>query len=190
MSIDQLVKNRWEERNKELNDRIRGSQGDLAARGMIRSGQAISDLHEIFSEEFTASRKVIVQTIVDCLFSGVTKFDREYLNDWAKERLVERQIFLDSHFQTRGKPSLDSVTNQTMIAHVTNVAQYLESSVLELSIEVKIAMDEYQASLGNTLYDRVLNKFKNYPLVVVPAVVITVLLAIFGLVSAIKALVS
>ena len=169
-----------------LDDRILQSQGEMNGRGMLQSSIAVKSLHDIFADEFLASRQTIVSTVADSLRTGTVRLDRDDLEVWALTQLRQRQVFLDGYFRERGQASIGSLQNQAMNAPFMNVAQYLDHASQELRIEIKAAIDTYENSLGATLYDRVLNKFKNHPVVVIGSVTVFVLLAIFGLYSAIR----
>jgi len=184
--MDDLLRNRWAERDRELNEKILQSQGEMNGREMLHSSIAVKALHEIFTEEFSSNRRTVVSTVTDSLRLGTVDLNRKALEDWAIDQLRQRQEYLDSYFNQRGRVSMGALQNQAMIAPFTNVAQYYEHASQELVIELHAAVDDYEKALGVTLYDRVLNKFKNHPIVVVGAVVVTVLLAIFGLISAIR----
>lgn len=166
------------------------SQGEMNSRGILHSSIAVKALHVIFAEEFSSSRQTIVSTVADSLKLGTVKLDRASLESWAMEQLQQRQEYLDRYFEERAKVSMGALQNQTMIAPFTNIGQYYEHAAQELAIELKSAVDNYENSLGATLYDRVLNNFKNYPIVVTGVVVITVLLAMFGLFEAVRKFVS
>lgn len=184
--MDDLLRHRWAERDRELNEKILQSQGKMSGRGILHSSIAVKALHEIFSEEFSSSRYTIVNTVIDSLGMGAVKLDRKGLEGWAVDQLRRRQEYLDGYFKQRGRVSMNALQNEAMIAPFTNVVQYYDHASQELAIELKAAIDEYENALGATLFDRVLHNFKNHPLVVIGAVVIPVLLAIFALVSAIR----
>lgn len=151
----------------------------MSDRGTLQSSIAVKALHESFSEEFHASRRAIVSTISDSLKSGSVHFDRQSLHDWAHVKLKERQMWLDRDFKERAEVSLSGLKNQSLTEPFTNVAQYYDHASQEMDIELSVAFDEYERSLGVTLYDRVLNGFKNRPIVVIGSFVVLVLLALF-----------
>lgn len=151
---------------------------------------AVQALHETFSEEFYDSRHEIVTTVVDSLRSGSASFDRKSLTNWAHQKLEERQRWLDRYFKERARVSMSGRESHKLIEPFTNVAQYFEHASKEMDVELSIAFDEFEKSHGATLYDRVLNNFKNRPVVVISAVVVLTLLAVFGLLEATRNLVS
>ena len=186
MKMDELLKNRWSERDRELNEKILKSQNEMNSRGILHSSIAVKALHDVFAEEFSCGRQTIVSTVADSLRLGTVKLNRASFENWAIDQLQQRQEYLDRYFDERARVSMSALQNQSMIAPFTNIAQYYEHASQESAIELKSAVDNYEISLGATLYDRVLNNFKNHPVVVIGAVVITVLLAIFGLIEAIR----
>ena len=184
--MDELLRNRWSERDRELNESILRSQDEMNGRGILHSSIAVKALNEIFAQEFTCNRHTIVKTITDSLKQGTATLDRKVLESWAVDQLRRRQEFLDGYFNQRARVSMGALQNQAMSAPFTNVAQYYDHAAQEISIELLAAIDDYEKALGETLYDRVLNNFKNHPVIVIGIVVGTVLLAVLGLISAIR----
>ena len=181
--MDELLRNRWAERNRELNENILRSQSEMNARGALHSNIAVKALHELFAQEFTCNRHTIVKTITDSLKQGTVTLDRKVLESWASDQLRQRQEFLDGYFNQRARVSMGAIQNQAMIRPFTNVAQYYDHAAQEITIELLVAIDDYEKALGETLYDRVLNNFKNYPAIVIGIFEVTVLLAFLGLIS-------
>jgi hypothetical protein len=185
MNMDDLLKNRWAERNRELNERIQGSQGGMNARGVLQSSMAVQALHEIFSEEFVSSRATIVSTVSDSLNLGAATLQRKNMEQWALDQLRQRQKYLDRYFLERSSVSMRGLTNEAVMAGYGDVARYFNHASQELRVELNAAFNDYENSFGATLYDRVLNNFKNHPVIVIGAVSVVVLVALFGLYSAI-----
>ncbi len=186
MDIDKLLNNRWSERNRDLNEKILKSQEEMSKRGLLQSTLAVKSLHDIFADEFSSSRQVIVRAIIDSRQLGPAGIDRKAHESWAIDQLRQRQKYLDSYFRERVGISADALQNRSMIAPFMNVAQYLEPAEQELCIEVNWAIDEFESSLGATSYDRVINYIKNQRIGVVLIVSFGLIMAIFGLFSAIQ----
>ena len=184
--MDDLLKHRWTARDRVLNESVLAVQGEMQRRGMLMSSISVKAHHDVFRKEFQASKSVIIATIMDSLQSKNTKLERSVFQAWASKRLSDRRDVLDSLFRERANVSIRALKNQRMIAPFMSVAQYHDHESQELSIELHRALDGHESQLGATLTDRVVNRFKNHPLVAWEIIVLTVLLAIFGLISAFR----
>lgn len=184
--MDNLLQHRWRERDKKLNEKILAVQSEMNRRGILPSSISVKEHHDIFRAEFQASIGIIIKTVVDSLQSKTVKFERMALEGWSIEKLERRRDFLDSKFRERAKVSIQSIQNQAMIAPFMSVAQYHEHMVQELKLELNRALHEYEEQFGATLTDRIINKFKNRPLVAFGIIVITVVMAVLGFVAALR----
>lgn len=182
--MDNLLEHRWKERDRDLNEKILTVQSKMNSRGILASSISVREHHELFRAEFQASAGTIVQTVVDSLQSKAVKFDRLTLKDWSIEKLEKRRDFLDSIFRERARVSIGSCQNQAMIAQFMSVVQYFEHMDQELQIELSEALNKYEAQFGATLTDRIINGFKNRPLVAFGIIVITVVMIVLGVISA------
>jgi len=177
--MDELLKNRWSERDRELNKKILKSQNEMNSKGMLHSSISVNAIQDIITEEFSCSRRTITSTIFDSLRLSAVKLNRLSLENWAMDQLQKRQIYLDKYYYEKVRAYIEAHQKKTMTAPCTIIAQYYEHASQELAIELNSVFDNYENSLGATLYDRVLNKFKNYPIIVIAAVAIGALLIIF-----------
>lgn len=184
--MDNLLEHRWREQEGNLNEKILVVQSEMNRREILPSSISVKEHHQIFRAEFQKSIEIIVKTVIDSLQSKAVKFDRLALEEWSTEKLERRRDFLDSMFRERARVSIGSVQNQALIAPFMSVAQYYEHMAQELQIELNRALDEYESQFGATLTDRIVNRFKNYPLVTFGVIVITVVTAILGLVSVLR----
>ena len=184
--MDKLLEHRWKERDRTLNARVLTVQSEMNRRGILASSISVKEHHEVFLVEFQASVGIIVQTVIDSLQSKAVKLDRLALKDWSIEKLEQRRDFLDSRFRERASVSIGAVQNLTMITPFMSVAQYFEHMTQELQVELNRALDKYEAQLGATLTDRIINRFKNRPLVAFGIIVITVVMIILGFIAALR----
>lgn len=183
MKMDELLKNRWSERDRELSKKILKSQNEMNSKGMLHSSISVNALQDIFTEEFSCSRRTIASTVEDSLRLKTVKLNRVDLGNWSMFQLQQRQIYLDKYFYEMVRAYMERLRNQSMIAPPVIIAPYYEHASQELAIELKSVFDNYENSLGATLYDRVLRNFKNHPIVVIGVFVIIVLMAILGLID-------
>lgn len=188
--MDKLLTNRWTARDKELNESILRVQGEMNRRGILPSSISVKEHHDVFLVEFQASRDTIIKTIIDYLQANDIKPNRTELQVWAMNKLAERRDKLDSLFLQKAKVSFQGLQNQTMIAPFMNIAQYYEHAAQVLIIELKKAIDEYEKKLGETLTARIVNNFKNRPVIAFGIIVVIVIAAILGIYATIKELVS
>lgn len=184
--MDELLRHRWSARDRELDDAILAVQAEMNRRGILISSIAVKETHDVFRKEFEASRAVIVQTIIDSLRSKKVKLDRRELDAWAVASLADRRDFLDGLFMQRAKVCTGELQNQTMMAPFMDVAQYFDHASKEISIELNRAIDVYEKEFGATLTDRIINSFKNRPVVAIGVVIVVVISAILGLVAALR----
>jgi hypothetical protein len=184
--MDELLAHRWTARDRELNESVLAIQAEMQRRGMLTCSISVKAHHDVFHTEFQASKSIIIITVIDSLQSKNAKLERSALQAWASKRLSERRDALDSLFRRRADVSIRALQNQGMIAPFMSVAQYHDHESQELSIELNRALDEYESHLGATLTDRVVNRFKNHPVVAWGIIVLTVLFAILGLISAFR----
>jgi hypothetical protein len=182
--MDELLAHRWTARDRDLNERVLAVQAEMNRRGILASTISVKTHHDVFREEFQASKVTIVTTVVDCLRSRLAKLNRTALQTWGLTKLAERCDALDSLFRQRAKVSFQSLQNQAMITPFMDVAQYHHHESEEFSIGLHKALDDYESQLGATLTDRIVNRFKNYPVVAFGIIVVIVLAAIFGLFAA------
>ena len=178
MQMDELLKNRFSERDRELNKKILKSQNEMNSKGILHSSISVNAIQDILTEEFSCCRRTIASTISDSLKLSNVKLNRFLLENWAMDQLQKRQIYLDKYYYEKVREYIKSHQKQKMNAPCTLISQYYEHASQELAIELNSVFDNYENSLGATLHDRVLNKFKNYPIIVIPAVAIGVILAI------------
>ncbi len=186
--MDNLLEHRWRERDRELNENILDVQSEMNRRGLLSSSIAVNEHHQIFRAEFQKSIEIIVKTIIDSLQSKAAKFDRLALEEWSTKKLERRCDFLDSLFRERARVSIGSVKSQAMIAPYMSVTQYYEHMAQELQIELNRMLDEYESQFGETLTDRIINRFKNRPLIAFGIIAITVVMAILGFVAVLREL--
>ena len=67
-----------------------------------------------------------------------------------------------------------------------SVAQYYDHMAQELHVELNRTLDEYEAQFGTTLTDRIVNRFKNRPLIAFVVIVIAVVIIIGGFVATVR----
>lgn len=184
--MDNLLEHRWRERDRELNEKILDVQSEMNRRRILPSSTSVKEHHQIFRAEFQKSIEIIVKTVIDSLQSKAVKFDRLAFEEWSTKKIERRRDFLDSMFRERARVSIGSVQNQAMIASFMSVTQYYEHMAQELQIKLNRALDEYESQFGATLTDRIINRFKNRPLVAFGIIVITVVMAILGFVAVLR----
>jgi len=184
--MDDLLQHRWVASDREINEKIMAVQAEMNGRGLLVSSIAVKAIHEVFGAEFESSRSTIVQTVIDSLSSKKVKFDRAELEHWAVAKLAARRDMLDGLFSQRAKASFQSLQNEAMIAPFMSVAQYYDHATEELKVELSRALDAYEQGFGATVTDRVVNGFKNRPVVAFGIVVTLAISSILGLVAFLK----
>lgn len=184
--MDKLLENRWRDRDRVLNEKILAVQGEMNRRGILASSITVKEHHQIFRAEFQESIEIIVKSVIDSLQPKAVKLDRLALEAWSIEKLERRRDILDSMFRERARVSIRSLQNQAMIEPFMSVAQYYEHMAQELRIELNRGLDEYESQFGATLTDRLINRFKNRPLVAFGIIVITVVMVILGFIATLR----
>ena len=181
--MDNLLENRWKERDRDLDEKILAVQSEMGRRGILRSSVAVKEYHQVFRSEFQESKEVIVKTIVDSLKSKHMKFDRSVLEKKSIEMLAQRCDSLNATFLKRAEASYISLLNNSMIAPFMSLDQYFDHMVQELKIELNQALDEYESQFGVTLTDRIISSFKNRKLVAFGIIVMIVVMSILTFVN-------
>lgn len=186
MRMDNLLEHRWQERDRALNEKILAVQNQMNRRGILASSISAKEHHELFRTEFRESIAIIVKSVIDSLQSTDMKFDRVALQKWSIEKLKRRRDILNSIFLERVKVSIQSCQNQAMIAPFMSVSQYCDHMAQELRVELNQALDSYESQFGKTFTDRIINGFKNRPLIAFGIVVIAVVSVILSFVTTLR----
>jgi hypothetical protein len=171
--MHELLKLRFSERDKKFSDTLRALINDLNRRGLLHSGESIKRGHEALIIEFKESRKLIVATFLDTLKTGKQYSIDTSIGNEAIKILHDRKKFLENFYLEKMKVILSGLSNKTMFSPYLNLKNEIALNEKELIVELNQAIENYQNSLGSTLFERVKNQFLNRPLIVICVITIS-----------------
>lgn len=171
--MEEIIQLRFTERNREFIKKLTAIKNEMAARGLLRSGNTVTQGHDALVNEFVESKTIIVNTFSEYL--SLTKPNKadEKLIDIAFKILDERKLSLENLYKEQMKPIFSTLSNKKMPESYFTLDEKLALNKKELEIELAKASDLYINSKGKTLYERVKNQFLDRPIIVIIIIVIT-----------------
>ena len=182
--ISEILTLRFRDRDKKFALLLKTIKQDMAARGMLNSGDTIRQGHEALVREFQECRKVISAAVSEYLLTEKPAKVSGALTGDALDWLLKRGLFLEGYYLEQMKPVISGLTNQTMFAPFLDLSNTTELNEQELRLEIAKVIEAYTASQGKNLFERVKNEMLDRPLIVVSVIAFSVssaLLAFFGL---------
>ena len=164
---------RWKERDKLLIQAFLGVNQEMSGRGMLISSETIKKYHKVLLAEFELNRNLISKTIIDVFQKKHSSIDRKKTEIYAQKIFRDRKDKLELMLKSKAENILSGLLNSAMTAPFTNLDDAFPLAQKELSIELSSAMGVYEKSLGNTLAERIRNRFMNNPILVVVVLSIT-----------------
>lgn len=181
--MDEILRLRFRERDKAFEEELTAIKQNMAARGLLYSGNTVKSGHDALVAEYTGSRKAIVTAVAENLrITKPNKVDPDISED-ALRRLEERKRFLEQFYMEKMKPIEATLQNKKSLEPYTNLNDVAELNEHELRAEITQVVTDFINSQGETFYHRVKNQFLNRPLVVIGVIAFSVVLAVLTFVS-------
>lgn len=178
--MDEILKLRFEARDKNFMTALTGVQQSMAARGLLGSGETVKQGYKALEAEYVGSRETIASAIGEQLrIDRPNKIDPT-LQTKAKEILHSRKEFLESYYKQHTKAVLSHLKNEKMFEEYATLNEVLELHDAELERSLSEEFARYLDSRGATLLERVKNQFFDRPLVVIAVITISAVVAILA----------
>lgn len=175
--MDQLLEARWTEQNRALIEEILLAKKAMRQRGIFLSSLTVQAIHELFRKELLSSADNIIRTLGD-FFPPNGNVNKSEIEIWGTSSFDHRRDALNTLFMKQTSALCSSLSNKGLIAPYMTINQYHGLVSRELKISIDAAVVHHENLLGRTVTDRVINGFKNKPVV---AFVIIFIMAVTGI---------
>ena len=186
--MQEILRLRFIDRDKEFTQTLTSIKNEMNARGMPHSGATVKRGHDELVKELVESRRTILATISENInISRPNKVDKT-LTDNAVEWLKNRKLFLENLYLEQMNIIVASLQNKKMLEPYMNLSAEIELNEHELRRELAQEIQRYINSRGATLYDRIKNQFLDRPLIVIAIITIAAVTAILSFLAWVRAI--
>lgn len=169
----QLLKLRWDERDRSLQQEFLKVRQNMNARGILNSSITIKNAHGAIAAEFRENRLLITKTVLDHIKSKKKIAKASDFDEYAQQQLAERRAYLERTLRGAFSNILDGLQNKSMIAPFLTLDADFDLAKQELKVELNEAIDNYNSTFGSNLTEQLRNRFLNHPILAVVVLSVT-----------------
>lgn len=186
--FEQLLRLRFDERNRQAVERFTAAKQQLNARGLLHSSETIREMHRVAEAELRESAAIIVGTAIDLLVRSKALPPENELRTLCSDALAKRKGEVEALYLSQAHHVEQGLTNKTMIQPYKSLNQCYALQREEITLSLASAFEKHLRDRGGNLVAALRSRFLNRPMVAWAALVIAAIVVVAAFAGALRTL--
>ncbi|MDP1613572.1 MAG: hypothetical protein Q8M11_21130 [Sulfuritalea sp.] len=184
----QLLRLRFDEKNRRMSDRFTEEKQRLNARGLLISFETVKAMHKVLITELKESADAVVTTAIDVISKKDLLLSEKTLQDLCADALSKRSDEIEALYLSAVDHIERGLQNKAMLQPHMALGDFYPLQREEMLINLSIGYKKHMRDQGGNLTGVIRNRFLNRPMIAWASIVIAVILLVATFVGAISAL--
>lgn len=184
----QLLRLRFDERNRRMIKRFTEEKQRLNARGLLISSETVKAMHQVLETELKESTGTVVATAIDVISKKNLLLAKEKFQNFCSEALLKRKDEIEALYLSEVRHIQLGLQNKAMFQSHMSLGDLYPLQQEEMHVSLTCAYEKYLRDRGGNLASVINNGFLNRPVIAGAKIVMVVILLIAAFIGAIRGL--